>query len=211
MGLRTSRAYLEAGLLTLWGDDEAEQRFPEEGAVLTLKWKVPKCQSLEESAHDFRCHYLSVSEFAHFQKLCSFLPKPTTTTTTTKPTTPTNTAIQIRRTMETPTNNKPTHNGKNESPQPVRTRTFVIETLRSVPDNYHQQAKTHLSAVEELLGMHDAIFGRASDQNSDFRAGLLAVRQEAHERARETEALAKKAREHADMMDKLVKQYESSS
>ncbi|KAI8160974.1 hypothetical protein K4K49_003249 [Colletotrichum sp. SAR 10_70] len=111
----------------------------------------------------------------------------------------------------TTANSKPVLDGKNESPQPVRTRTFVIESSRIVTDDYFQQAKKQRSAVEELLSMYDESFGLASAQKSDFLTALLAARQEAHERARETEALAKKTREHAEMMDKLVKHYESLS
>ncbi|EQB44248.1 hypothetical protein CGLO_17026 [Colletotrichum gloeosporioides Cg-14] len=92
--------------------------------------------------------------------------------------------------MNTPNNSKPALDGKNKSTQP---------------------AQKQLSAVEELLSMYDGSFDRVCTQNSDFLTALLAARQEAHERARETEGLAKKTREHAEMMDKLVKQYESSS
>ncbi|KAF0323062.1 hypothetical protein GQ607_009606 [Colletotrichum asianum] len=105
--------------------------------------------------------------------------------------------------MNTTANSKPALDGKNESPQPVRTRTFVIEPSRTVTDNFFQQAKKQRSAVEELLSMYDESSGRASAQNSYFLTALLAARQEAHERPREIEALAKTTREHAEMMDKV--------
>ncbi|KAI8189899.1 hypothetical protein K4K54_012415 [Colletotrichum sp. SAR 10_86] len=80
------------------------------------------------------------------------------------------------------------------------------------------QSQKELSAVEQLLRMHaehiqaatrfDA--GSPKPQNA-FIAALVRAKRQAHQRASEAEALAKKAREDAEEMDKLVETYMQSS
>ncbi|KAI8301812.1 exocyst complex component 5 [Colletotrichum sp. SAR11_59] len=80
------------------------------------------------------------------------------------------------------------------------------------------RSQKELSAVEQLLRMHaehmqaatpfDA--GSSKPQNA-FVAALVRAKNEAHQRASEAEALAKKARQNAEEMDKLVATYMKSS
>ncbi|KAI8308913.1 hypothetical protein K4K59_009620 [Colletotrichum sp. SAR11_240] len=77
-----------------------------------------------------------------------------------------------------------------------------------------QRSQKELSAVEQLLRMHaehiqaaarfDA--GSPKPQNA-LLAALVRAKRQAHQRASEAEALAKKAREDAEEMDKLVETY----